>query len=420
MDVRDAFHLTGASIRTHKLRSVLAAIGVVLGIGAVIGVVTMGAGFQESILGTFTEQFSADLLSVGVESQQTANGPPTRPNVFAFTDRDLAAIAALPGVAEVDADIPVPQATVKLADGEDFPGAVVQATYANRVFAPLDAGRAPQAETEAVIANATALHLMSALGRGDVLGARLLLTWPDPDGGHQTETVTVVGIQKPSSFFTSETITVGRVFAPLTPMDDGGTTHAWQSFTVRATGADALPDVKTRIQAYLDTQSDAKDRKGDRLVFRYDTQEEVTKLITTAIGQFTGFIGAVGAVALLVGLVGIANIMLVTVQERTREIGVMKATGASRGEVLLVFLVESVAICVVGAVLGIGLGLLMGMGLNQLVGSFSSPSQVPPLVFVWDWYAIAVIMGVVVGLVAGLYPAWRAAKVSPVEALRYE
>jgi putative ABC transport system permease protein len=178
--------------------------------------------------------------------------------------------------------------------------------------------------------------------------------------------------------------------------------------------------VKARVQEYLEGASDAKDRKGERLVFRYDTQEEVTKLITTAIGQFTGFVGAIGAVALLVGLVGIANIMLVTVQERTREIGVMKATGASRGEILLVFLVESVAICVVGAVLGIGLGLLMGMGLNQVVGSFSSPSMVPPLVLVWDWYAIAVFMGVMVGLVAGLYPAWRAAKVSPVEALRYE
>lgn len=420
MDVRDAFHLTGASIRTHKLRSVLAAIGVVLGIGAVIGVVTMGAGFQESILGTFTEQFSADLLSVGVESEQSRNGPPTRPNVFAFTDRDLAAISALPGVAELDADIPVPQAVLRLPDGRDFPGAVVQATYANRVFSPLAQGRAPQQETEAVIANATALHLMAALNRSDVLGEKLSITWPDPAGGHQTGTVTVVGVLKPNSFFTSETVTVGRRFAPLAPLDDGSTTHAWQAFTVRAAGADVLPDVKARVQKYLDEESDAKDRKGDRLLFRYDTQEEVTKLITTAIGQFTGFIGAVGAVALLVGLVGIANIMLVTVQERTREIGVMKATGASRGEVLLVFLVESVAICVVGALLGIVLGLLMGMGLNQLVGSFSSPSQVPPLVFVWDWYAVAVVMGVVVGLVAGLYPAWRAAKVSPVEALRYE
>lgn len=419
MDLRDAFLITGASIRTHKTRTVLAGIGVVLGIGAVIGVVTMGAGFQESILGTFTEQFAADLLSVGVESPQATNGPPTRPNVFAFTDRDLAVLAALPDVAALSASVPVPQATLR-HQGEEFAGAIVYATYANVVFAPLDAGRPPQTDDEAVVSNATALHLMAVTGRSDVLGTRLDLTWPDSEGGgYRDAAVTVVGVDKPNSFFSAETVSVGRRYAPLTPVD-GQMTHAWQDVTVRATSADALEGVEDRVREYLDGASDANARKGDRLVFRYDTQEEVTALISSAIGQFTGFVGAIGAVALLVGLVGIANIMLVTVQERTREIGVMKATGASRRDVMLIFLVESVAVCVVGAVLGIGLGLLMGLGLNQAIGAFSQPPMVPPLVFVWDWYAIAVFMGVLVGLVAGLYPAWRAAKVSPVEALRYE
>lgn len=418
MDVREALVLTGATIRTHKLRSVLAAIGVVLGIGSVIGVVTMGAGFQESILGTFTEQFSADLLSVGVENAQTTGGPPTSPNVFAFTDRDLAAIAAIAGVKETDATITVPQTTVATSANE-LPGIVVVAHHGAIQFGPLDAGRARQAEGEAVISNTTALHLMDVLGRADVLGTALSVTWPDPDGGFQSSSVTVVGVEKPNAFFTQETVAVGVQFAPLT-LVDGERSHAWQSFTVRATSADELAGVKGRVQSYIDTSSDAKDRKGERLVFRYDTQEDVTALITTAVGQFTAFIGGIGAVALLVGVVGIANIMLVSVSERTREIGVMKATGARRGDIMLIFLVESAAICLVGAILGIGLGLLMGMGLNQVMASFGGTGEAPPLVLVWDWYGIAVGLGVAVGLVAGLYPAWRAARVSPVEALRYE
>jgi len=418
MDLRDAFALTGASIRTHKLRSVLAAIGVVLGIGSVIGIVTMGAGFQESILGSFTEQFSADLLSVGVEQPGQERGPPTSTSVFAFTDRDLAALESLPHVKELTATTPVPQATLTL-EGKDFPGVVVNARHGSSEFSSLESGRAATSEFEAVASNTTAAHLRAALNRTDVLGTTLTVTWPNPAGGVQSHDVTLVGVRKASTFFAQETLSVGGAFAP--PATYNGTaTHLWESVAIRADASANVGAVKAAAKDYLESQSDAKTRKGERLVFRFDTQADVIALINNAIAQFTGFIGALGAVALLVGLVGIANIMLVSVQERTREIGVMKATGATRGEILLVFLVESVAICVVGAILGIGLGMLMGLGLNAVVGAFSTPRTDVPFILVWRWYAIAVALGVLTGLVAGLYPAWRAGKVSPVEALRYE
>ena len=418
MDIRGAFALTGASIRTHKLRSVLAAIGVVLGIGTVIGVVTMGAGFQASILGGFTEQFSADLLAVGLENKETTNGPPTSPNVFAFTDHDLAEMAKVPQVKEVAATTPVPLATVKIGTA-DVRGLILQARSGPLQFGPLEKGRAATSDDEAVVANVTALHLMSVLGRSDVVGAKLTVTWPDPAGGMRSRDITVVGVEKPSSFFTQELVTAGPSFAPPTTLN-GTLTHAWQTVAIRATSASAVDAVKNAVKSYLDTSSDAKDLKGDRLIFRYDTQADVVKLISSAISSFTAFIGALGAVALLVGLVGIANIMLVSVQERTREIGVMKATGATRGDVMLVFLVESCAICLVGAGIGIGLGMLMGLGLNAAIGNFSQPPVSIPFVLVPKWYAIAAGLGIVVGLVAGLYPAWRAAKTSPVQALSYE
>lgn len=416
MDVRDAFQLTGASIRTHKLRSVLAAIGVVLGIGSVIGVVTMGAGFQEVILGTFTSEFDADLLGVNVERQQATGGPPSGVNVDAFTDRDLDALAALPHASAVGASRNLENTEVKAGDKPLY-GVVVSAARGT-TFSHFEQGRGFRGAAEAIASNATALRLMAALGTTDIVGTTLDVTYPK-DGGFATATVTLVGIEKPSSFLNAETLTVDASYAPLVPVD-GQPTHVWRSVGIRATSAGDVGALKDEAKAYLEGGSDAKARKGDTLVFRYDTQESVTALISTAIGQFTAFIGGLGAVALLVGLVGIANIMLVSVSERTREIGVMKATGASRGDVMLIFLVESIAICVVGALLGIGLGMLMGMGLNALVGALSQPSMDVPFVPVYDWYAIAVFLGVLVGLVAGLYPAWRAAKVSPVEALRYE
>ena len=177
---------------------------------------------------------------------------------------------------------------------------------------------------------------------------------------------------------------------------------------------------KDEARAYIEGESDARHRIGDQQEFSYQTQEDLARTISTSISQFTVFIGAIGAISLLVGLVGIANIMLVSVQERTREIGVMKAIGAKRGEIVLLFLLDAVAICIVGAALGVLLGTLMGIGLGALVTRASGGDARIPFVFLGDWYAIAILMGVGVGLVAGIYPAWRAAKVSPVEALRYE
>lgn len=417
MDAREALILTGASIRTHKTRSMLAAVGVVLGIGAVIGVVTMGAGFQESILGMFTDEFDADLLGISVESPASTNGPPTFPNVDAFTDRDVEALAALPAAVGAGASAPIRGVEVRI-QGEPLPGILAYATH-GASFAKLDEGRSVAGADEAIVSNATALQLMAKLGTTNLLGTTLTLLHPSNEGGYAEATVKVVGIEKPSSFGAGATLTVDSSYAPLVPVGDV-MTHVWRSVALRAASASDVATLTEQAEAYLDGDSDAAGRKGEQFVFRYDTAESVTGLITTAISSFTAFIGAIGAVSLVVGLVGIANIMLVIVQDRTREIGVMKATGASRSDIMLIFLVESVAICVVGAILGIGLGMVMGIGLNNLVGAFSEPSVVPPLVLVWDWYAIAVFLGVFVGLLAGMYPAWRAAKVSPVEALRYE
>lgn len=416
MDLRDALHLTWASIRTHKLRSILAAVGVVLGIGSVIGVVTMGAGFQETILGSFTNEFDADLLSLGLDQPGATQGPPTAPPVDAFTDRDVDALAALPLAKETGASAPIAGATAQL--GDDVLEGVEVVALRGADFAKLDQGRAAEAPEEATVSNLTALRLMAELGRSDVIGARLALRYPEGDA-FRTGEIVIVGVQKPTTFAAAETVTVDGSFAPTISVD-GVPTRVWRSVVLRAEAPEDVGTLRDVAKAYLEGESDAAERKGDRLAFRYDTVESVTALISTAILQFTAFVGALGIVALLVGLVGIANIMLVSVSERTREIGVMKATGATRGNVLLVFLLESVAICVVGAALGIGLGMLMGLGLNTAIASLSGGETTVPFVLVYEWYAIAVFLGAFVGIVAGLYPAWRAARVSPVEALRYE
>jgi putative ABC transport system permease protein len=115
---------------------------------------------------------------------------------------------------------------------------------------------------------------------------------------------------------------------------------------------------------------------------------------------------------LLGASIGLMNIMLVSVTERTKEIGIRKALGATRKNVLLQFLIEAIVICLLGGIVGVSLGILMGFGVSVIVeGRFFIP---------WNWMILGFSVCIVVGLVSGLYPALKASKLDPIEALRYE
>ena len=135
--------------------------------------------------------------------------------------------------------------------------------------------------------------------------------------------------------------------------------------------------------------------------------------MNTVAATLTAFLGAIGAISLVVGGIGIMNIMLVSVTERTREIGVRKAIGARRGSIRLQFLIEALTVTVLAGLIGIG----MGVGISVLVGMVQT--SLVPVVSI-NSIIIAFAVSVLIGVIFGLYPAWRASLLSPVEALRYE
>jgi putative ABC transport system permease protein len=183
-----------------------------------------------------------------------------------------------------------------------------------------------------------------------------------------------------------------------------------QNITISAATADAVPDVADAVAVVMRTQH--KLIAGDPDDFMVRTQQEIADVRTAFIETFTNLLAGIAAVSLIVGGIGIMNIMLVSVTERTREIGIRMAIGAKGRDVLLQFLVEAVVISVLGG----GAGVALGFGMAELATRFwDYPTQVPA-------NAVAMAFGVsaITGIFFGFYPARKAAALDPIVALRYE
>ncbi|WP_374121558.1 ABC transporter permease [Arthrobacter sp. SLBN-112] len=179
------------------------------------------------------------------------------------------------------------------------------------------------------------------------------------------------------------------------------------SITVQAASADVMNQAQNEIQMILDARHHVDSTNRD---YQVRNQAQILTTATNTTQTLTILLGAVAAISLLVGGIGVMNIMLVTVTERTREIGIRKAIGASRGSIVTQFLIESLVISVIGGVAGIAVG---------FAGSAFPVLGVQPEVQAWTvWLSLAV--SAVIGLVFGVYPANKAAKLRPIDALRYE
>jgi len=406
------------AVQDNRLRSVLTALGIVIGIAAVIALVTMGASVQASVTDSFGTPSTRTVdVATGVAGQEgfgPGNGPDRAATSLAvFTERDVAAIAALAGVESVAPSTAVPVGSVTVA-GRPLALPSLTATTADatalrtltegRVFVP--------GELEAVVDATTASRLGADVGVGDVLRVRLL-------DGRQLD-VTVVGVAAAGEGFASVRSGGSGLYVPVDPFTPAtaalpGADDAVRTFTqlaVTAADVDGVAGVQAAMATYLEDASDARTLLPDGQAFAVSTNAEVLDQVNDLLGTLTGFVTGIALIALLVGSIGIANIMLVSVTERTREIGVMKAIGGQSRTILALFLTEAVIHGVLGAVIGTALGLAGGwIGATALDLTATLP---------WPWIVAAIGIGVAVGITAGLFPASRAARLQPVEALRYE
>ncbi|HUR25515.1 MAG TPA: ABC transporter permease, partial [Candidatus Thermoplasmatota archaeon] len=358
MFLGESLRMAASSLWQHKLRSTLTVLGVIIGITSVLAVVTIGKSFEQSIVSGFnTVDDRTIFVTCNLESNEVGGGPPDcRGLGRIFSERDRQVILALPSVAAVNPEgrLPIDHLTYgnrsvpfrSIAAAESDAKAISSLAggfLQGRVFGP-DAA-------EVVVSNDVAI----LLGEGDphVAGTNLTIHFLD----QTNETVTITGVLKKE---TNEFVqfTSGTIYAPVQryyrfPAQESPVTgepvQVYDGFSVVADDPRNLDSVKLAVTEYLESgSSDASHLLVQGTVFYIASGSNIVDAIGTVFDQITLFISAIAVVSLVVGAIGIANIMLVSVTERTREIGTRMAVGAHGRDILTQFLIEAMTLSVVG------------------------------------------------------------------------
>jgi putative ABC transport system permease protein len=402
--------LAWRSIRGHWGRSALTALGVVISVATIVALVTLGAGVQAGLAGDIAGDASTINAWAGPSGGAENPGGNAAP---VFTDEDVEAIEEIEGVRRVGTRgyASVQQLTIGESTIDHQQVVAVRSAY----FSPDEFERGEPFEDgaqEVVLNPAAAKRFEGGVDVGDTVELE------KPDG---TRTGTVVGIledsqaQDPFDGLGEKP----RVYVPTDPYYDrtaeGAGEDGQQVYPVLfvvAESADATSTVSDRVEEYLATESEASELLPADYEFSTRTNDEFLDVLLELLETVGAFILGIAVISLVIGGIGIANTMLVSVIQRTHEIGIMKAVGAKRRDVLFVFFVESILLSTVGSLVG----LLAGVG-TAYVGSRAIEV---PFVIPWQWLAVALAVGMGVGGLAGLYPAWRAATTEPISALHAE
>jgi len=409
----EALPMALASLTNNKLRSALTILGIIIGVAAVIALMSIGEGVQKSITDRISS-VGSNLVFVYPGSQAQTNVRSVGGTSATLTLEDAEAIATslIPtaGLVAPELSRPFQVSAAGLNTGAQVLGVTPEyLTVRNHTMANGEFITGQQVDAKSAVA-----VLGSAIGT-------TLFSDSDPVGQTvrinrlQFRVVGVLASKGGTGFGSQDNV----IMVPITAMISrlAAQRTAQGSFnvsviTIQVPDANLIEQTKTAVTDLL------RDRHGvaGQDDFTVMAQEDLLSALRDLTNVFTLFLGSIAGISLVVGGIGIMNIMLVSVTERTREIGIRKAVGAKRRDVLLQFLAESAALSLVGGVIGIGLG----WSVSRLIGQASVQGQ--PLVTVVspNIVLLAVSVSIAIGLFFGIYPASRAARLRPIEALRFE
>lgn len=411
MRTSDLISSAGRALRSNPLRSALTALGVIIGVASVVAMVALGSGAQAQVERSIAS-LGSNLLIVVPGAQRSGGGVRAQAGGGmgwdTLTIDDAEAIAQLEGVAVV---APSQRArTQVIANGLNWNPQVegVTPSYLEARDWEIASGRMfdeteeRQARRIIVLGATVANELFPNL---DPVGQMVRM-----NGG----TFEVIGVleSKGQSGFGADQDDI--VLAPLTTVKRRisgrrGRGDSVSQISVKAQSEDVLNTLQQDVETLLRQRHRTREGEDD---FTVQNLSSITETAAQTTQVFTYLLGGISAVSLLVGGIGIMNIMLVSVTERTREIGLRKALGARQGDILRQFGLEAVTLSVAGGIIGLILGVA---GAWLMTSLFTLPLVISPLNA-----GLAIAFSGLVGVLFGAYPAWRAAQLDPIEALRRE
>ncbi len=396
------------SLASNKVRTALTMLGIIIGVGAVIAMLAIGTGTEDAIVGEI-EGIGTNLLFVTTNREDVTNPEP-------LTIRDAEAISDPIFAPSVAAAAPVIQGQAELTyAGEITTVGLVGVTedYANVQTLELSEGEFFTSTQIAGLASAAILGTNVAedlFGRSDGLVGETVRISGQP--------FRVIGILKKEGGSDFGSSSDDQVLVPLTTAQTRLIPRKMKNqvdlIYVSAISSDAVQSAEDEISVILRDRHNIKLSEDD---FRILTQELFLDFASTVTGVFTIFLGGVAGISLLVGGIGIMNIMLVSVTERTKEIGLRKAVGAKKRDILSQFLIESSLLSALGGIVGIILGWLLSLGIGRIAAA--NDFLLEPSITI-NAVLLATLFSAAVGLFFGIYPASRAAQLEPIEALRSE
>ncbi len=377
-------------------RTALTMLGIIIGVGAVVLLTALGNGIQKSVSGQIND-LGPNLITVTPGSDDEDGGGDGGPfgagSVSTLKASDTRAVADLSGVAEASSSVSI----VAPVERKSVSFSGVDPSYGEIRSVELAAGRFVKNRGETVLAASAAKDLLDKAPK-DAVGRKLDIRGDKYD---------VVGVAKKADPGFGPPIPDASYIKTADALEISGSKTVGQ-IVVQADSAEAVGPVVKRMKTTL------TEAHGGEKDFPVITQRELLSTFTEITDQLQIFLAGIAGISLLVGGIGVMNIMLVSVAERTREIGVRKALGATNADVLLQFLLEAVLLALIGGLLGVAAGIGGSILLPELL------EDLPPAVVTGQEVALAFGVSALIGVVFGVLPAYRSARLAPVEALRRE
>ena len=405
MRILAALRMAARALRRNKMRTLLTMLGMIFGVGAVIASVSITSGAKSQVEGQIANLgqnvvlvWSGNFTIKGVRTGWGSAGTLTLEDAEAIK-REISGVTIVSpevrGAAQVAAGDQDWYTTI-LGESADYFDLRRWPFAEGAAFSDQDVRTAGKI---AVIGKTVASQLY---GNDDPLGKVIRIkNVPFIVGGVLIpKGLSLQGQDQDDIVIIPYTSAMKRVL--------GGTTL--RTINVQTASPELLAPVEQQITDLLRQRHRITPGKDDDFTVR--TQQEIAEFATSTARVMSLLLAAVAGVSLLVGGIGIMNIMLVSVTERTREIGIRMAVGARGGDILVQFLIEAVTLSVIGGLIGIG----GGVGFSKLIAYATSWPTLTPVI----WVGIASVSSAVAGIISGFYPAWKASKLDPIDALRYE